>query len=84
MEEIVKYMVNKKFETNGYLRYFYYKNIISFIFPNLTDYFIRKIFQNLLDQNIIEKKKVGKQTFYKFVNPDNPDYKENVDIITFD
>tara|TARA_R100000734_G_scaffold18264_1_gene15018 strand:- start:97 stop:372 length:276 start_codon:yes stop_codon:yes gene_type:complete len=53
-----------------YQRYGYFKNMIKYITGIGDQKTIRNIFQKLLNKNIFDKIKVGKQTKYHF-NPYN-------------
>jgi len=66
---VVNYCKFKNVQIRGFLKYGYYKRIIGYILDYHNDYFIRKIFMQLVEENYFLKVKNAKQSYlYKF-NP---------------
>lgn len=77
---VIGYCKFKKLEKRGFLKYGAFKRIIAYILDYYNDYFVRKIFLELVEMNYFVRKKNIKQSYlYKF-NP-NPSItpKETVD-----
>ncbi len=71
---IIGYLKHKKAETRGFLKYGYYKKLISYILDYHKEYYIRKIFLKLAKKGYFIKSKVDHKVFkYKFnPSPDKP------------
>tara|TARA_R110002167_G_scaffold186767_1_gene387930 strand:- start:1850 stop:2086 length:237 start_codon:yes stop_codon:yes gene_type:complete len=59
-EKAHDYLLYKEYWTNGYLKYNVFKRSISFATNNHSEYWLRKIFIYLVDNNFIVKKKIKK------------------------
>ena len=74
---VVNYMKYRNSHQFGYVKYYYFKRIIGYILDYHNDYFIRKIFLQLVDDNHFIKEKNQKQSYlYKFNNLPEPKLKK--------
>jgi hypothetical protein len=70
-EALISYLKYRKYDNIGFIKYGNFKKIISFVLDCNNDYYIRKLFLSLIDNNYLIKKKNTKKSYlYKF-NP-NP------------
>tara|TARA_R100001369_G_scaffold92377_1_gene137105 strand:- start:1644 stop:1928 length:285 start_codon:yes stop_codon:yes gene_type:complete len=68
-DAVIKYFQYKQIETLDYLKYGYFKRIMSYVLDNYNDYFIRKLFLKLVDKGWFYRKQNEKKSYlYKF-NP---------------
>ena len=69
-QSVVEYFKFKEVENLNFLKFGYFKRIISYVLNCHSDYYIRKLFLSLVEKNYFEKKKNLKQSYlYKF-NPE--------------
>tara|TARA_R110002126_G_scaffold277451_1_gene423315 strand:+ start:88 stop:381 length:294 start_codon:yes stop_codon:yes gene_type:complete len=74
---LISYLNYRKYENVGFIKYGNFKKIISFVLDCNNDYYIRKLFLNLIHKNYLIKKKNTKKSYlYKF-NP-NPKSDSNI------
>ena len=74
---VINYCKFKNVQSRGFLKYGYFKRIIGYILDYHNDYFIRKIFLQLVDDNHFIKEKNQKQSYlYKFNNLPEPKLKK--------
>ena len=83
---VVKKFRKKKYEKNGFLRYSYWSRRLKDMFGDkLTKYELRKIFNNLLENEYFFKQKIYKSSYvYQFVSKEKPIVDESKFIVTFD
>lgn len=68
-QAVIGYFKFKKIENMGYLKYGYFKRIIQYVIDYYNDYYVRKIFLELLEENYFIRVKNFKTSYkYKF-NP---------------
>jgi len=68
---VISYFIYKNVEKRGFLKYGFFKRMIAYVLDYHNDYYIRKIFLDLLDKGFFIKQKNSKISYkYKF-NP-NP------------
>jgi len=70
-QAVIGYFKFKKIENMGYLKYGYFKRIIQYVIDYYHDYYVRKIFLQLVDENYFVKKKSEKNSYKYQFNP-NP------------
>ena len=64
---VINYCKFKNVQSRGFLKYGYFKRIIGYILDYHNDYFIRKIFLQLVEDKYFIKQKNLKQSYlYKF------------------
>jgi len=71
---VINYCKFRNIQTRGFLKYGYFKRIIGYILDYYNDYFIRKIFLQLVEEDyFIKKKNIKKSYLYQFnPNPESP------------
>jgi len=71
---VINYCKFRNIHTRGFLKYGYFKRIIGYILDYYNDYFIRKIFLQLVEEEYFIKKKNAKKSYlYQFnSNPKSP------------
>ena len=68
-QSVLAYFNHKHIDNLNFLKYGYFKRLISYILGIHNTYYIRKIFLSLVEQNyFIKKKNIKKSYIYKF-NP---------------
>tara|TARA_R110000787_G_scaffold131455_2_gene243414 strand:- start:422 stop:706 length:285 start_codon:yes stop_codon:yes gene_type:complete len=69
-KKVIHYLKLKDLNSFGYIKYSYFKRLITHVTNNPNNYELRKIFLYLLDSNyIIKKKNEGVNSYlYKFNN----------------
>lgn len=74
-QAVIGYFKFKKIENMGYLKYGYYKRIIQYVIDFYNEYYVRKIFLQLLDEGYFIRIKNHKNSYkYKF----NPNPKKKI------
>tara|TARA_R110001592_G_scaffold87672_1_gene258872 strand:+ start:2383 stop:2658 length:276 start_codon:yes stop_codon:yes gene_type:complete len=66
---VINYCKFKNIQRRGFLKYGYFKRIIGYILDYYNDYYIRKIFLQLVEENFFIKKKNEKQSYLYQFNP---------------
>ena len=66
---VINYCKFKNVQTRGFLKYGYFKRIIGYKLDYYNDYFIRKIFLQLVEEKYFIKKKNAKQSYLYQFNP---------------
>jgi len=79
-QAVIGYFKFKKIENMGYLKYGYFKRIIQYVIDYYHDYYVRKIFLQLVDENYFIKKKSEKNSYKYQFNP-NPEKVAEEEII---
>jgi len=75
MNSVIGYMKHKQAENRGFLKYGYYKRLISYILDLHLDYYTRKIFLKMVKKGYFIKHETEQKTFrYRF----NPNPKEEI------
>ncbi len=74
MSSVIGYLKHKNAENRGFLKYGYYKRLISYILDLHLDYYVRKIFLKLCKKGYFIKSDADKKVFkYRFnPSPDKP------------
>ena len=74
MNSVIGYLKHKRAENRGFLKYGYYKRLISYILDLHLDYYVRKIFLKLCKKGYFIKSDADKKVFkYRFnPSPDKP------------
>jgi len=68
-QAVIGYFKFKNIENMGYLKYGYFKRIIQYVIDYYNEYYVRKIFLQLVEENYFIKIKNYKNSYkYKF-NP---------------
>jgi len=83
-ECIYELLLNRKYDRQKYLRYSLWRKIINYHFPNITQYYIRKIFYYMVingyfEVSCLEQKKHS----YKVFNPQEEESPKEI-ILYFD
>lgn len=74
-QAVIGYFKFKKIENMGYLKYGYFKRIIQYVIDYYNDYYVRKIFLQLVQENYFIRVKNHKASYkYKF----NPKAKKKI------
>ena len=78
-------LLNKKYDKQKYLRFYVWKKIIKYYFNDLipTDYYLRKIFYNMVIDGFFEVNCDKKKHTYKLFNP-NPEPENIIGLVCFD
>ena len=63
-EALISYLKYRKYDNIGFIKYGNFKKIISFVLDCNNDYYIRKLFLSLIDNNYLIKKKILKKVIY--------------------
>ncbi len=75
-QAVIGYFKFKSIENMGYLKYGYFKRIIQYVVDCYNEYYVRKIFLQLVEENYFIKIKNHKHSYkYKF----NPKKKHKLD-----
>lgn len=82
-EVAANFFIKHNWEQFGYMNFRTYANSISFHLNENNEYIIRKIFNNLLYLNYIEKINIKHKYIYKFNNPERTRYADKI-IINWD
>tara|TARA_R100000935_G_C2716462_1_gene116199 strand:- start:233 stop:517 length:285 start_codon:yes stop_codon:yes gene_type:complete len=69
-KKVISYLKSKDLDSFGFIKYSYFKRLITFVTSNPNNYELRKIFLYLLEKDyIIKKKNDGVNSYlYKFNN----------------
>tara|TARA_R110002074_G_scaffold282075_2_gene453577 strand:- start:451 stop:735 length:285 start_codon:yes stop_codon:yes gene_type:complete len=64
---IYELLLSKKYHKRKYLKFLMWKKFIFFHYPHLlrTDYFLRKIFDNMIDKKLFISKRFKNRTLYR-------------------
>ena len=88
-EEEISYVIyslllNKKYQNRDYLKFLMWKKIIYFHYPQLitTDYYLRKIFDNMVGKELFLPKKLKSRILYK-LNDFRIEDEEDIGYISF-
>tara|TARA_R110002096_G_scaffold85864_1_gene198011 strand:- start:3528 stop:3812 length:285 start_codon:yes stop_codon:yes gene_type:complete len=73
---ITLYFKYRKFHTYGYMKYSYFRNVIMSI-TTLQPCQIRRSFDYMVKNGLIEKRKISKSTYYRF-DPYKEKYEEKI------
>ena len=68
-DAVVKYFIFKHIDTFGYLKYGFFKRIMSYVLDNYNDYFIRKLFLKLVASKYFYRKQNEKKSYLYMFNP---------------
>ena len=68
-QSVLAYFNHKHIDTLGFLKYGYFKRLISYILDIHNTYLIRKIFLSLVEQKYFIKKKNIKKSYIYMFNP---------------
>ena len=71
-DSIVGYMKHKKIDELGFMKYCYFKKIISYILDYHHEYRIRKLFMKLFEMGYFTRRKMLKKSSYKYKFNPNP------------
>ncbi len=71
MNSVIGYLKHKQAENRGFLKYGYYKRLISYILDLHLDYYTRKIFLKMVKKGYFIKSDSDKKVFKYRFNP-NP------------
>ncbi len=82
-EVAVNLFIKHNWQDFGYINFRTYANCIRYNLHENNEYIIRKIFNNLLKLNYIEKINIPHKYIYKFNNPERPQFADPI-IIHFD
>ena len=86
-KEVVKvknYLNKKQAWQYGYIRYSIFRKMIRHVTGHNKLYFIRKIFIQMTNENLFNKKKTNKRSYlYKFINPNDVKIENKTITITF-
>ncbi len=82
-EIMINHFIKLNWEKFGYINFRTFANSIKVTLNQQNEYIIRKIFNNLMQLNYIEKINQDHKYLYKFNNPENDRFGKQI-IITFD
>tara|TARA_R110002012_G_C11608558_1_gene607944 strand:- start:596 stop:880 length:285 start_codon:yes stop_codon:yes gene_type:complete len=68
-DAVIKYFIFKQIDTLGYLKYGFFKRIMSYVLDNYNDYFIRKLFLKLVALKYFYRKQNEKKSYLYMFNP---------------
>jgi hypothetical protein len=68
-QAVIGYFKFKKIENMGFLKYGYYKRIIQYVIDYYNEYYVRKIFLQLLDKGYFIRIKNHKNSYKYQFNP---------------
>ncbi len=84
-EKVVNYLTKKQAWDYGYIRYSIFRKLICHVCGYKKTYLIRKVFLNMLELKLFQRKKTDKRSYlYQFRNPNQANVISKSITITFD
>ena len=85
VEKVKNYLNKKQAWHYGYIRYSIFRKMIRHVSGHMKLYFIRKIFLQMIADDLFNKKKTNKRSYlYKFKNIKETNIVNKQIVITFD
>lgn len=75
---IKNYIISKKY--TDAINYTHYKRILKYLYPNLTNYYLRVIMLDLVEEGFLETNSINRRRYF-FISKDE---KEDIGFMTFD
>ena len=73
IEDVKIVLLKKKYNSSNLFPYKHYERIITYFFPHLTNYYLKKLFQNLVEENFLVCVKYNKNNKkYYYIRESNP------------
>ena len=63
-QSVIEYFKYKEVQNLNFLKFGYFKRIISYVLNCNSDYYVRKLFLSLVEKNYFEKKKIKNNPIY--------------------
>jgi len=84
VEKVKNYLIKKQAWDYNYIRYSIFRKMIKHVCGHTKLYFIRKIFLQMIADDLFNKKKTNKRSYlYKFKNPNDAKIENKTITITF-